>query len=95
MSDENKEYQKNVSEQSRVEGQRKEVDVENYPEAVSLAQLLKDVEFPADKNKLLEHARLVSGGVGEDEKAIQKLQSIEDKKYENVAEVTRAAGLVH
>jgi Protein of unknown function (DUF2795) len=95
MSDENQEYQKNVSEQSGIEGQRKEVNVENYPEAVSLAQLIKDVDFPTDKNKLIEHARRKSGGSGDDEKAIKKLQSIEDKRYENVAEVTRAAGLVH
>jgi Protein of unknown function (DUF2795) len=95
MSDENQEYQKNVSEQSGIEGQRKEVNVENYPEAVSLAQLIKDVDFPADKNKLIVHARRSSGGSSDDEKAIKKLLSIEDKRYENVAEVTRAAGLVH
>ena len=95
MSDENQEYQKNVNEQSGVEGQRKEVNVENYPEAVSLAQMLKDVEFPADKNQLIEHSSKISGGVDVDEKAIERLQGIEDKKYENVSEVTRAAGLVH
>jgi hypothetical protein len=47
MSDKNQEFQKNVSEQGGVEGQRKEVNVEDYPKAAALGQILKDVDFPA------------------------------------------------
>jgi hypothetical protein len=45
MSDKNQEFQKNVSEQGGVEGQRKEVNVEDYPKAAALGQILKDVDF--------------------------------------------------
>ena len=36
MSDKNQDFQKNVSEQGGVEGQRKEVNVEDYPKAGSI-----------------------------------------------------------
>ena len=36
MSDKNQEFQKNVSEQGGVEGQRKEVNVEDYPKEGAL-----------------------------------------------------------
>ncbi len=36
-----------VSEQVRIEGERKEVDVKDYPKAATIAQVLKDLEFPA------------------------------------------------
>jgi len=94
VSDENQEYQEKVSEQSGVEGQRKEVNVENYPEAIAFAQILKDVEFPASKSKLIEHVRLASDSNEASTEAINKLSNIEDRQYENVADVTKAAGIV-
>jgi hypothetical protein len=54
MSDKNQDFQKNVSEQGGVEGQRKEVNVEDYPKAAALGQILKDVDFPADKQKIIQ-----------------------------------------
>jgi hypothetical protein len=36
MSNKNQEFQKNVNEQSGVEGQRKEVNVGDYPKAAAL-----------------------------------------------------------
>jgi hypothetical protein len=46
--------QKAVSEQGRVEGQRKEVNVGDYVKAAALGQLLKDLEFPVDKAKIIQ-----------------------------------------
>jgi hypothetical protein len=45
MSDKNQRFQKNVTEQAGVEGQRKEVNVGDYPKAATLGQLLKDIDF--------------------------------------------------
>jgi hypothetical protein len=53
MSDKNQEFQKNLSEQGGIEGQRKEVNVENYPKAAAVGQILKDLGFPVDKQKIL------------------------------------------
>jgi hypothetical protein len=61
MSDKNQDFQKNVSEQGGVEGQRKEVNVEDYPKAAALGQILKDVDFTADKQKIIQHVQQRSG----------------------------------
>jgi hypothetical protein len=95
MSDKNQEIEKNVSEQAGVEGQRKEVNVEDYPKAISLAQILKDVDFPADKQKIIQHVQQKSRNNADGKEILSTLQNIENKKYQNVAEVTKAAGVVH
>jgi hypothetical protein len=45
--------QKAVSEQGGVEGQSKEVNVGYYAKTAALGQLLKDLDFPADKNNIM------------------------------------------
>jgi hypothetical protein len=52
MSDKNQE-----SEQGSVEGQRKEVNVEDYPKAAALGQILKDIVFPTDKHKIIQYVQ--------------------------------------
>ena len=95
MSDKNQEIEKNVSEQAGIEGQRKEVNVEDYPKAVALGQLLKDIDFPADKQKVIQHVQQRSGSNSDSQNILLTLQNIEDKEYHNVAEVTKAAGVVY
>ena len=46
-----------ISEQAGIEGQRKEVNVESYSKVADLGQILKNIEFPANKNKIIEHFR--------------------------------------
>jgi hypothetical protein len=95
MSEKNQEFQRNVSEQGGVEGQRKEVNVEDYPKAASLGQLLKDIDFPADKQKIIRHIQQSSGKDDNSQDILAKLQNLENKQYQNVAEVTKVAGMVY
>ena len=95
MSDKNQEIEKNVSEQAGIEGQRKEVNVEDYPKAVALGQILKDIDFPADKQKVIQHVQQRFGSNADSQSLLSTLQNIEDKEYHNVAEVTKAAGVVY
>jgi hypothetical protein len=94
------EVQKAVSEQGGVEGQRKEVNVGDYVKAAALAQLLKDLEFPTDKTKIIQFVQLqeqpinISKEKKEDILYILEKHIEEEKQYQNVSEVTRAAGLV-
>ncbi len=46
-----------VSEQAGVQGQRKEVNVESYSKVAEIGQILKDMDFPADKNRIVSFAR--------------------------------------
>lgn len=90
-----------VSEQAGVQGQRKEVNVESYSKVAAIGQILKDLDFPADKNRIISFARQQQGS-GADTKNIQNredvlsaLQSLEEREYKNVSDVTTALGMVH
>jgi Protein of unknown function (DUF2795) len=83
--------EKIVSQQGGVEGQRKEVNVESYSKAASLGQILKDLDFPANRAKILQfvEARNREPGI------LSSLQRIEDRQYQNVSEVAKSAGLIY
>jgi hypothetical protein len=40
-------------EQNDVPGEKKEVSVKDYPIAIELANILKEVNYPADKNTII------------------------------------------
>lgn len=80
-----------VSEQGGTEGGRKEVVVKDYPKAAAIAQVLKDMEFPAGKKQIVDY---VERSRPQSEEILPDIQKIEDRRYENVSEVTKAAGLV-
>jgi len=83
--------EKVISEQGGIEGQRKEVNVESYSKTASIGQILKDLEFPTTKDKILKFVQKQS----DNEDLISRLGKIEDKEYQNVSDVTKAAGLVY
>ena len=80
-----------ISELGGIPGQRKEVNVEDYEGVASLGQVLKDLDFPVNKEKIVEFVK--SNNTGKD--LLEKLEKIPDKEYKNVSEVTHAAGLVY
>lgn len=92
--------QKAVSEQGGVEGQRKVVNVGDYAKTAALGQLLKDLDFPADKNNIIEfvqQSQQPSNITTENKHEILSLLQRNLKQgnqYQNVSEVTRAAGIV-
>ena len=80
-----------ISEQNAIEGQRKEVNVESYSKAASMGQILKDLEFPTNKDRIIKFVQKQSL----DDDLLSRLEKIEDKEYQNVSDVTKAAGLVY
>jgi hypothetical protein len=84
-----------ISEQSGVEGQRKEVNVESYSKVAALGQILKDMEFPTDKNKIIEYVKQSSNVQNKEEILSTLQQKLEEREYKNVSDVTTAAGLVY
>jgi Protein of unknown function (DUF2795) len=85
------EVQKMVSEERGVEGQRKQVNVESYSKTASLGQILKDLDFPASKDAIVQFVQ--SKNPNSD--ILSSLRLIEDRQYQNVSDVTKAAGVVH
>ncbi len=92
--------QKAVSEQGGVEGQRKVLNVGDYAKTAALGQLLKDLDFPADKNNIIEfvqQSQQPSNITTENKHEILSLLQRNLKQgnqYQNVSEVTRAVGIV-
>jgi Protein of unknown function (DUF2795) len=85
------EVQKVVSEEAGVEGQRKEVNVESYSKVASLGQILKGLDFPASKDKIIQFVQQRNS----DDELLSKLKNIEDRQYQNVSDVSKAAGMVY
>jgi hypothetical protein len=83
-----------INQQNAIEGQRKEVNVESYSGVSKLADLLKDVSFPAPKSKILEYV-IQSEDFGEKDRIINSLTKLEDRSYNGVSDVTTSAGLVY
>jgi Protein of unknown function (DUF2795) len=83
--------EKIANEQENVQGQRKEVDVKDYPSAAALANLLKDVDFPADKNTIINS---INQSETNNKNIVGLLEKIEDKHYNNTTEVVSATGIV-
>ena len=89
-----------VSEQAGVEGQRKEVNVESYSKVAAVGQILKDMDFPADKNKIISFARQHSSAadnkeIEHREEIFSALQNLQEREYKNVSDVTTALGMVY
>ena len=86
-----------ISEQAGIEGQRKEVNVESYAEVAQIGQILKDIKFPTNKQKIIEHIRQQqSSNIQNKENILTKLQEkLEEREYKNVSDVTTTAGLVY
>lgn len=78
------------NEQGNVDGQRKDVNVKDYPSAIELANLLKNVNYPADKQTILSSI----GKENLDRNILNLLEKIEDKQYKNSSEVVSATGIV-
>jgi hypothetical protein len=85
------EVEKIVSQQGGIEGQRKEVNVESYSKTASLGQILKDLDFPTNRAKIIEFVNTRNP----EPSILSSLQKIEDKQYQNVSEVAKSAGLVY
>jgi hypothetical protein len=86
---------KAISDQNAIEGLRKEVAVESYSLVANIGQILKDLEFPADKQKIINHIKKNSSNNNQTEKIISALDKLEERSYNNVSDVTMAAGLVY
>ena len=85
-----------ISKQAGIEGQRKEANVESYAEVAQVGQILKDIKFPTNKQKIIEHIRQQQLQSSNIQNILTKLQQkLEEKEYKNVSDITTTAGLVY
>ena len=91
----NKEETQNVMEaQNHIAGQRRQQTVADLPRAAAVGQALKNLRFPADKRKIQLFVQQQSDNNRDYQKIVSLLDKIEDRQYQNVSDVTKAAGIV-
>ena len=67
------------------------MNVESYTKVASLGQMLKDFDFPASKDKIIQFLQQRNS----DDELLSKLKNIQDRQYQNVSDVSKAAGMVY
>src|SRR5215212_1288532 len=94
-STQNEEDTQNVLEaQNHIAGQGRQQTVTDMPRAAALGQALKDMQFPADKKRILLFLQERTNTEANYKQMVDLLDSMEDRQYQNVSDVTKAAGLV-
>ena len=86
--------------QNQVSGQKRDnkIIITDFPESAAMGRILMNMGFPADKNKILQFVQEKQESEPECRFGLQRdiaiIKKIEERKYGNAFEVTRAAGLV-
>jgi hypothetical protein len=78
--------------QDRVEGERRDKTINDLPQAASVGQVLKDLNFPADRSAVIKFVE--QSNKPERNEVLSVIQRLEDRQYRNVSEVAEAARLV-
>jgi hypothetical protein len=62
------------------------------PSAAAIAKLLSGIEFPKEKNKVIDYAEKNKKKVDEPEEAISIIREIPDRTYHNMVDIEKALG---
>jgi hypothetical protein len=94
-SRQNEEDTQNILEaQSHIAGQKRQHTVTDLPTAAAVGQALKDVRFPADKKRILLFLQGRSNANPDYQKMVSLLDNLEDRQYQNVSDITKAADII-
>jgi hypothetical protein len=84
-----------IRKQDQILGERgRSKTINDIQNTAALAQLLKDLGFPADKSKIVEFVQRKKTDDPESNQILPVLDKIEERQYKNVADVTLSAKLV-
>ena len=84
-----------IRKQDQIPGEgRRSKTINDMPNTAALAQLLKDLEFPADKSKIVKFIQQKKTNDPKSNQLLPVLDKIEEKQYQNVADITLSAKLV-
>jgi Protein of unknown function (DUF2795) len=84
-----------IRKQDQITGETRSKTVNDFPYVAAVAQVLKDLEFPADKEKIIKFLQQQQSKNPQSREILSILQEIEEKReYNNIADITKAARLV-
>ena len=82
-----------VRKQSQIPGEHKEKTINDFPRAAAIGQILKDLNFPADKQTIVTFVeRLDTPQSREILPLIERLD--DEKQYQNVSDIAKDTGLI-
>jgi Protein of unknown function (DUF2795) len=82
-----------VRKQSQVPGEHKEKTINDFPKAAAVGQILKDLNFPADKQTIVTFIKKLNSPLSKE--ILPLIESLNDeKRYENVSDIAKDTGLV-
>jgi hypothetical protein len=84
--------QRTLRKQDNIAGQQRDKTVGDFPQAAALGQVLKGLEFPANKDAIVRFAEQSNRPEGRE--IMPALQKLDERQYQNVSEVAEAARLV-
>jgi Protein of unknown function (DUF2795) len=84
-----------IRKQDQIPGERRRSKtINDIQNTAALAQLLKDLGFPADKSKIVEFVQQKKTNDPKSNQILPVLNKIEERQYKNVADVTLSTKLV-
>jgi hypothetical protein len=82
-----------VRNQIKAPGERKEKTINDFPKAAAIGQILKDLNFPADKQTIVNFVVKLNSPISKE--ILPIVESLDGgKQYENVSEIAKDTGLV-
>jgi Protein of unknown function (DUF2795) len=84
-----------IRKQDQIPGEgRRSKTINDMPSTAALARLLKDFEFPAYKGKIIEFIQQKKTNDPESNQILPILDKIEERQYQNVADISLSTKLV-
>src|ERR687888_423709 len=84
-----------IRKQDQITGETRSKTINDFPYAAAIAQMLKELEFPAEKEKIIKFLEEQQSKNPQSREILSILQQIEEKReYNNIEDITNAAGFV-
>jgi hypothetical protein len=81
-----------VRKQSQILGAHKEKTINDFPKAAALGQILKDVDFPADKHTIVTFVEKLN--TPQSREILPLMDKLDEKQYESVSQIAKDIRLV-
>lgn len=81
-----------IRRQSQVPGEHKEKTINDFPKAAALGQILKDLDFPADRKAIVTFVEKLN--TPQSKEILPIIEKLDEKRYENVSEIAMDIRLV-
>src|SRR5919197_1391931 len=76
-----------VRKQSQIPGERKEKTINDFPKAAAVGQILKELDFPADKRTIVTFVEKLN--TPQSREILPLMDKLDEKQYESVSQIAK------